>query len=182
MQEKKKFISIIICLFAVTIVFWGLWCIRAYAWVSYKDVVVKVLGSILIGLATAMIVCGYLLFRFARPSYLMAGRKKKMLIAMGSILIVMIVNFGMLYQLKDFGYTMSQVVEILEKESEGGNYYFQIRDSEDDSIIKFSCDKKTYQLIRTDGTRYSVQYRKLTFGKKKATLGYLDVNRGVKKN
>lgn len=181
MQEKKKFISFIIGLFAVTILFWGFWCIRAYAWVSYKDVLVKVLGSILIGLATAMIVCGYLLFRFARPSYLMAGRKKKMLIAMGSILIVMIVNFGMLYQLKNFGYTMSQVVEVLEKESEGGNYYFQIRDSEDDSIIKFSCDKKTYQLIQTDGTRYSIQYRKLTFGKKKATLGYLDVNREIEK-
>ncbi len=181
MIEKKKFISCVISLYAVTLLFWVIWFMRAFAWVSYKEVTVKILGSVLIALATIMFASAYVMFRLARPSYMLAGRKKRMFIAMGSILIVMLVNIGLLHQYEQYGYTISSYAIIEHKESEGGNYYFQIKDSESGSTITFSCEKEKYGLLKTNGTRYFIQYRKLTFGKEKATLGYIDVRKENKK-
>lgn len=181
MKEKNTFIGFVISFFVFTALFWSVWFIRAYAWVSYKEVTVKVLGSILIAVATAMAVSGYMLFYLARPSYLLAGRKKKMLIAMGSILAIMLINLGMFYRYQNYGYTVTVYASVEHKESEGGNYYFRIKDSENGSMIQFVCDQDTYQKLKEDGTRYFVRYRRLSFGKKKATLGYVDVNREEQK-
>lgn len=175
MQEKKKFILSIISLLAVTVLFWALWIVRAYAWVSYQEKRVTMLGSILIVLATVMIMNGYLVFRIARPSYLLTGVRKKMLIAIGSIFFVVLINFVMLYHMEDYGYTISTIASIENKESEGGKYYFQIIDSENHARLKFSCDKETYEELKVQDCQYHIRYRRLTFGPKKAVLGYVDV-------
>lgn len=182
MQEKKKFIISITGLLLVTAAFWIVWIVKAYDWVNYRETGVRIMESLLIALAAAMIVSGYLVFRIARPSYLLAGRKKLMLIAMCSILGVMLINFGMLYKFEDFGYTITAVSDISHKESKGGKFYFQIKDSEDNRMKKFECDQKTYDKLEIDGTLYSIQYRKLNFGSGKAVLGYIDVNRPIEEN
>lgn len=176
MQEKKKFTGFIIGLFCTTVIFWAVWVLRAYTWVEYQEVFVNVLGTLLIGLATLMLVLVYVIFRIARPSYELVQCKKMMVTAIICISIVMLVNFFMLHELRDFGYTISSIAAIEDKESEGGKYYFTIKDSSDDSIVKFECDKKTYDTLEMGAdTKYSVQYRQLSFGTRKATLGYIDV-------
>lgn len=176
MQEKKKFIGFIIGLFGTTIIFWSVWVLRAYTWVEYQEVLVNVLGTLLIGLATLMLGLVYVIFRIARPSYELVQRKKMMVTAIICIFIVMVANFFMLHELRDYGYTISTIAAIEEKESEGGKYYFMIKDSGDDSIVTFECSKKTYDTLKMEeDTMYSVQYRQLSFGTKKATLGYIDV-------
>lgn len=175
MQENKKFIIFEIGLFLVTILFWGTWFIRAFAWVEYKDKQAEVLGTVLIALAVVMLTAGYVLFRLARPSYMLVKRKRKMVLVMVSVALVIIVNFIMLYRYRNYGYTISSVTQITDKESEGGNYYFQITDSEDGKSIRFMCDEETYQALEADEkTRYSIQYRQLSFGSRKAVLGYID--------
>ncbi|WP_092478496.1 hypothetical protein [[Clostridium] polysaccharolyticum] len=164
----------IVSLLMITVLFWCIWILRAYAWVEYQDVRVKMLGSVLIAFAAAMTVCGYLVFRLARPSYMYAGRKKKILIAIGSLLAVMLLNFLMLSQVKDYGYTITSIVEVQNKESKGGNYYFEIKDSQK-KMLAFDCDQNLYEQLKTDGTQYTIQYRRLNFGKHKVKLGFIDV-------
>lgn len=176
MQEKKNFILSIISLFVVTIIFWVVWIVRADAWVAYQEQKVKMLGSVLIILATIMIANGCLVFRIARPSYMLFGLKKKMLFAMGSLFLVVVVNFFMLYQVKDYGYSITTLATVENKESEGGSYHFQILDSADRAILDFVCEKDVYDAIKVKDCQYQIHYRRLVFGSKKAVLGYIDVN------
>lgn len=179
MQEKRKFILSIISLVVVTVLFWIIWIVRAYEWLYYREAAVKLLGGLLIALATVMVASGYLVFRIARPAYVLAGRKKMMVIAICSIFCVMLFNFGMRYQFRHFGYTITAVSEIEHKESKGGKFYFQIKDSEDKKMIQFECEQNIYEGLKRDGTFYSIQYRKLNFGSRKVMLGYVDVNSPV---
>lgn len=182
MQEKKKFLLSIISLLAVTVLFWAVWILRSYAWVEYQEKKVTVLGSILITLVTVMAVDCYMVFRIARPSYYLFGLKKKMLIAIGSISLVVLVNFFMLSQVKEYGYTISTIAVIEKKEAEGGNYYFQIMDSEEHAMLKFMCEKEIYEQLIIGTVQYPIRYRRLSFGTKKAVLGYIDVNNRIKES
>lgn len=175
MQENRKFVIIEIGLFAVTILFWTIWFVKAFAWVEYKDRQAAVLGTVLIALAVVMLVAVYVLFRLARPSYMLVKRRKKMVIVMISTLLVIILNFFMLYKYHDYGYTISTITSITEKEAEGGNFYFQIVDSNNEETIRLSCDEQTYKKLEVNDTiGYYIQYRRLSFGHKKAILGYLN--------
>lgn len=175
MQENRKFVIIEIGLFTVTILFWAIWFLKAFAWVEYKDRQAAVLGTVLIALAVVMLVAVYALFRLARPSYMLVKRRKKMVIVIISTLLVVVVNFFMLYRYRDYGYTISTIALITEKESEGGNFYFQIADSNNEEVITFSCDEQMYKKLKVDNSiDYYIQYRRLSFGERKAIVGYVD--------
>ena len=177
MQEKKKFIYSIIGLFFITVLFWTIWIVRAYAWVEYQELKVTILGVLLIGIVTGMLAAAYMVFCIARTSYMLLNQKKKMIIAMVSMLAVMCINFYMLYEMRNYGYTISTLAAIERKESEGGSYFFQIRDSSDDTIVVLQCDKQTYDALQIDEMkRYSIQYRKLNFADERAILGFIDTN------
>lgn len=177
MKEKRKFIYSIVGLCFITVLFWGLWIVRAYAWVNYEEFTVTILGTLLIGVVTGMVAVAYLVFRIARTSYMLGNQKKNMVIAIVTIFVVMCVNFFMLHEMRHYGYTISTLAAVEEKESKGGNYYFHIKDSSDDSMVILQCDKETYDALEMDeGKRYSIQYRKLNFGNHKVTLGYIDMN------
>lgn len=182
MQEKKKFICSIIGLVFIIGLFWAVWIWRAYAWVNYKEQTVAVLGTVLIGLVTGMIAVAYLMFRMARVSYMLWNQKGKMIMVMITLLFIVLLNFFMLQNLRDYGYTISTIASIEKKGSEGGKYYFQITDSSDGAVITFPCEKEMYDALQVDGELfYSIQYRKLNFGKKKAVLGYVDTDNVIQK-
>ncbi|MBR3772663.1 MAG: hypothetical protein IKL07_10390, partial [Clostridium sp.] len=103
MQENRKFVILEFGLFVITFLFWAIWIIRAYAWVEYKDTQAAILGTVLIALAVVMLAIVYLLFRLARPSYLLLKRKRKIVIVMVSVAMVILFNFFMLYRYRDYG-------------------------------------------------------------------------------
>lgn len=176
MQEKKKFIYSVISAFLIMGLFWGVWIWRAYAWVSYKEQMVTILGTVLIGLVTGMMAVAYLMFRMARVSYMQWNQKGKMIAVIISLLVIILCNFFMLQNFREYGYTISTIASIEEKVSKGGNYYFQIKDSSEETTITFQCEKELYDALSTEKKKsYSMQYRKLNFGKEKAVLGYVDV-------
>lgn len=175
MRKKIKFKGFMIALFTVEILFWIIWLFRAFAWVDYQDYLVKFLGSFLIVLSVLLIVCSGLLFREACPEFLLVREKKNMRIALISIGVIVIFNLGMLHQFGDYGYTISSIATIQEKVSEGGKYFVKIKDTQSGSKLEISCDKKLYEKLHADHkTEYSLQYRKLSIGKKKAVLGFIN--------
>lgn len=180
MQENRKFVILEFGLFVITFLFWAIWIIRAYAWVEYKDTQAAILGTVLIALAVVMLAIVYLLFRLARPSYLLLKRKRKIVIVMVSVAMVILFNFFMLYRYRDYGYTISSIAQITLKESEGGNFYFQVVDGEDGKAIRFACDEETYMALKEEeNIQYNIQYRRVSFGNRKAVLGYIDIRNTI---
>jgi hypothetical protein len=175
-NDKTKSVSLSLILFLLSVLmFWTIWFLKAYAWLLYRDELIVILLIFQIIIIIIMILSGIGHMFAVNYQIIMNKAVKRYSIKYPLIILCIVIHLCILALYGGYGYTVSTLSNIIEKESYNDNYFITIKNKELNRNIKIECDINEYNKVEVNkDIYYMIEYRRLIYIENKGYLGKID--------